>query len=104
LTADGNARVRFRRAVEKRSLVLAETAAYEMGVLSLEEALQLVVLYAEAGDDKFERAAVKWLSRLYAEKPLIPFSLAAHAVELVGNLRGPAAGWSATALASLARP
>jgi hypothetical protein len=90
--------------VEKRSLVLAETAAFEMGVLTLEEALQLVVLYAEAADDKFERAAVRWLARLYAEKPSLPFSLAAHALELVGNLRGPGAEWSARALESLARP
>ena len=37
-----------------------------MGTLSLEDALRLVVLYAEAEDDKFDKAAVRWLGRLLA--------------------------------------
>ena len=36
--------------------------------LTLEDALALVVLYAEAGDEKFERAACRWLSRLTIER------------------------------------
>ena len=39
--------------------------------LALGDALQLVVLYAEAGDGKFERAAVRWLGRLLEERPLV---------------------------------
>ena len=44
--------------MEKRSLFLAETAAFEMETLTLEDALALVVLYAENDDDKFDRAGV----------------------------------------------
>ena len=39
-----------------------------MGRLSLEEALDLVLLYAEAEPSKFEREAVKWLGRYASER------------------------------------
>ena len=42
----------------------AEVAARELGALSLGEALELVVLYAEVEPAKFERAAVRWLGCL----------------------------------------
>jgi len=51
--------VRFRRAIEARSVLLAELTAREMRHL-LEDALELVSLYATAGDKKFERAACRW--------------------------------------------
>jgi hypothetical protein len=41
----------------------AELAAREIGTLSLGEALELVLLYAEVEPAKFERAAVRWFSR-----------------------------------------
>ena len=65
-----------------------ELAAREMDRVSLEQALQLVALYCEQDDPRADRAMVRWLSRLFAEKPL-SFSLAAQCVELVGELRGP---------------
>ncbi len=68
-----------------------------MGSLSLDDALQLVVLYAEAEDDKFDKAAVRWLGRLLLERPLT-LAVVARSVELVSQLRGPGAGWSAGAL------
>jgi hypothetical protein len=74
-----------------------------MGTLSLEDALQLVVLYAEAEDDKFDKAAVRWLGRLLLERPMT-LAVVAHSVELVSQLRGPGAEWSARALETLARP
>ena len=74
-----------------------------MKTVSLEDALQLVVLYAEAEDDKFERAAVRWLGRLLLERPM-PLAVAAQSVELVAKLRGPGAAWAAGALQTLARP
>lgn len=73
-----------------------------MGNLSLDQALALLVLYAEAQDDKFDRAAVRWLGRLLLERPM-PVSVAAHSAELVGALRGPGASWAAGALEKLAR-
>jgi hypothetical protein len=44
------------------TLWLAEDAARELPNLPLEDALQLVHLYAERGSPKFEQAALRWLS------------------------------------------
>jgi hypothetical protein len=67
VTAQPHAHVRFRRAIERRALWLAEDAARELPNLSLEDALQLVHLYAERGSPKYERAAMRWIERYLAE-------------------------------------
>ena len=67
LTAQPHARVRFRRAIERRALWLAEDAARELPQLPLEDLLQLVHLYAEHGSPKYERAALRWLQRYLDE-------------------------------------
>jgi hypothetical protein len=67
LTAQPHAQVRFRRAIERRALWLAEDAARELPNLSLSDALQLVHLYAERGSPKFEPAARRWLVRYLTE-------------------------------------
>ena len=103
VTAQGSPATRFKRAIERRSLLNAELAAREMGSVTLEEALQLVVLYAEQADPRAERAMVRWLGRLFLEHPM-PFDLAVRCVELVSELRGPEAERAAGALATLARP
>ena len=53
--------------IERRALWLAEDAARELPNLSLEDALQLVRLYAERGSPKYEKAAMQWLERYLAE-------------------------------------
>jgi hypothetical protein len=53
----------FRRVIELRALWLAEDAARELPNLSLDDALQLVHLYAERNSPKYERAALRWLER-----------------------------------------
>jgi len=67
VTAQPNAHVRFRRAIERRALWLAEDAARDLPNLALEDALQLVHLYAERGSPKYERAAMRWLERYLTE-------------------------------------
>jgi hypothetical protein len=61
-TAQPNANLRFRRAIERRALWMAGDAARELPNLPLEDALQLVKLYAERGSPKYEKAAMRWLS------------------------------------------
>jgi hypothetical protein len=63
----GYAHVRFRRAIERRALWMAEDAARELPNLSPEDALKLVKLYAEKDSLKFEKAALRWLERYLAE-------------------------------------
>ena len=53
-----HAHARFRRAIERRAVWLAEDAARELPNLPLEDALQLVHLYAERGSPKYEKAAL----------------------------------------------
>ena len=67
LTAQPNAHVRFRRAIERKALWMAEDAARELPNLPLSDALQLVQLYAERGSPKYEKAAVRWLERYLTE-------------------------------------
>jgi hypothetical protein len=67
VTAEPHAQVRFRRAIERRALWLAEDAARELPNLPLEDLLQLVHLYAERGSPKYERAAMRWLDRYIPE-------------------------------------
>ena len=67
MTAQPHAQVRFRQAIERRALWLAEDAARELPKLSLQDALQLVHLYAERGSPKYEKAAMRWLERYIAE-------------------------------------
>ena len=61
VTAQGSPLTHFRRAVERESVILAETAAHEAGYLTLQDALALTALYARAGDPKFDKAAIRWL-------------------------------------------
>lgn len=44
-----------------------QDAARELPNLPLEDALQLVRLYAERGSPKFEKAAMRWLERYLGE-------------------------------------
>ena len=67
MTAQPHAHVRFRRAIERRALWLAEDAARELPNLPLEDALQLVHLYFERGSPKAEPAARRWLVRYLSE-------------------------------------
>lgn len=67
MTSEGSPYARFTRALQRRSLVEAEAAAHELDVISLDDALQLVHLYAERASPKYERAALRWLQRYLAE-------------------------------------
>jgi hypothetical protein len=87
MTSQGTAHGRFARAIANRNLRGAETAARELGWLSLEDALQLCVLYAATDRARYERAAVRWLERLLAERQpsLEDVGLAIGALAELGN-------------------
>jgi hypothetical protein len=68
MTAQGSATTRFRRAVERGSVINAELAARELGQLDLTDALSLLLLYAATDDTRFERAATRWIARLCIER------------------------------------
>jgi hypothetical protein len=67
VTSEGNPEARFKRALDAGNLTAAEQAAFELPFIPLADARALVELYAEKGDLKYERAALKYLSRYLSE-------------------------------------
>ena len=80
MTAQGHPDTRFKRAIEGRWVFHAELAAREAGNLSLGEALDAVVLYAEVEPARFERAAVRWLARFVTDPSLLQAQVAVAAL------------------------
>jgi hypothetical protein len=70
MTSQGTAHGRFQRAVKRGHLLPAQMAAPEMGALSLSDSLALVLLYRREGDEKFERAARRWIRRVQVDRSL----------------------------------
>jgi hypothetical protein len=71
VTAQGHARTHFRRAIERKNLMGAETALREMGAVDLLAALDYVALLAELRPARARRAAVRWHGRLETETPML---------------------------------
>jgi hypothetical protein len=67
VTSEGHPGARFQRALAAGNLTAAEQASFELPFIPLADARGLVELYAEKGDRKFERAALKYLTRYLAE-------------------------------------
>ena len=67
VTSEGRPGARLQRALAARNLTSAEQAAFEIAFISLAQARELVELYAEKGDAKYERAALRYLARFLAE-------------------------------------
>jgi hypothetical protein len=63
--------------------MVAITTAREVGRLSLEEALELLILIAKHDQALFRRASVRWLERVVQERPGLEIGEAAL---IVGNL------------------
>ena len=60
ITSQGHPYARFRRALATRNPTLATAAAQELEEVALDDALRLVLLYREARDWRFERAALRY--------------------------------------------
>jgi hypothetical protein len=50
-------------------LIVVEAAAAELPTIGLDDALAILVLLAQAGDARFDRAAARWVGRLLIETP-----------------------------------
>src|SRR5919202_5405649 len=70
MTSQGSAQARFQRAIKRGHVLNAEMAARELGSLSPDESLSLVLLYQRSGDEKFERAARRWIRRVQIDRSL----------------------------------
>jgi hypothetical protein len=67
VTSEGHPGARLQRALAAGNLTAAEQAAFDVPFVPLEQARALVELYAEKGDRKYERAALRYLRRYLDE-------------------------------------
>jgi hypothetical protein len=67
VTSEGHPGARLQRALAAGNLIAAEQAAFQVSWVPIDQARELVELYAENGDPKFERAAMKYLRRYLDE-------------------------------------
>jgi hypothetical protein len=61
--------MRFRRALDRGNVTEALSAASELQFVGLAEALELTLLLADQGSDRYERAAGRWHCRFLQEVP-----------------------------------
>lgn len=61
--------MRFRRALDRGSATEALSAASELQLVGLAEALELTLLLADKEPEKYERAAARWHLRFLEEVP-----------------------------------
>ncbi len=103
MAAQGHPRAIFKRAIERGNLVVAEATAREIGRLSLEEALSVVLLYSEHDPIKFERAALRWLARYVTEGKAVSLLKAQLALSAPAELRAGEREAAAKLLTELTR-
>src|ERR1700685_3130036 len=93
MTIDGTAYGRFRRALRMGNLAQVRAAAAELPQVGLDDALAVVLLIERDDDERYERAAVRWLARLVSERPrvgLADVSLGLTALEALPHNRDAA--------------
>jgi hypothetical protein len=67
VTSQGSAYHRFRRALDRRNVTEALSAASELEVVGLGEALELCLLLRDKTPERYPRAALRWHGRLCRE-------------------------------------
>lgn len=65
----GSASAIFDRAIRNRNAIAALSAAADLPVVGLDDALRLVLLLREKGHPSFQRAAGRWVERFAADTP-----------------------------------
>jgi hypothetical protein len=67
MTSNGSPYPRFKRALTTGNLNLVRAAAAELPCIGLDDALQICLLLRDEPDERYERAAVRWLGRFALE-------------------------------------
>lgn len=70
VTSQGHAHARFRRALLTRNVILIDAAARELHHVGLDDALRVLVVFAERRDARYERAAARFAARVTMERRL----------------------------------
>jgi hypothetical protein len=99
VTSQGSAFMRFRRALDRRNVTEALSAASELQFVGLAEALELTLLLADGEDPRYERAALRWHARFVYETKNVDIRESVAVLALLTAI--PANRLSASALAEL---
>jgi hypothetical protein len=99
VTSKGSAFMRFRRALDRRNVTEALSAASELQFVGLAEALELTLLLADSDHEKYERAAVRWHVRFVYESKNVGIRESQAVLALLAAI--PANRLAAAALAEL---
>ena len=72
MSAKGRSHTWLLAAIRRGDLAGVRAAAAELGHrVSLVDALSIVLVMAERGDERYDRAAARWLARLAYERPAV---------------------------------
>ena len=102
MTAQGPPRAIFNRAIERRSLAIAETTLRELGRPTLCELLELTLLIAEQDPRRYPRVSARWLIRYLEQHAEATIDDAAFAVACLEAVAGPANEHAVSALRDMA--
>jgi hypothetical protein len=70
MTSDGSPHARFRRALLTKNLTLIDAAARELRHVALDDALRMLIVMADRGDARFDRAGARFAARAISETRL----------------------------------
>jgi hypothetical protein len=65
----GSAYARFQRALKTGNLTIIRSAAAELPMIKLDDALHVCVLLRDREPERYDAAAVRWIGRFCAEQP-----------------------------------
>jgi hypothetical protein len=82
----GSSYARFKRSLETRRLSVVLAAAAELSHVSVDDALEILILMAHEEDPRFDRAAARWVGRLLTETRPMGLQDARFALTLVERL------------------
>jgi hypothetical protein len=71
MSSQGSPYARFQRALRIGRLSMVRAAAAELPQIDLTDALAICLLIEQQEEERFERAAVRWLARLSLEAPTV---------------------------------
>jgi hypothetical protein len=91
VTSDGSPYSRFRRALQSGNELLVLATARELPRIALDDALRICLVLRDGDEDRYERAAVRWLGRFALEAKGVTIDDIRLAAEALDALPGRAA-------------
>ncbi len=103
MTAQGDPRAIYQRAIERGNLLIAETTLRELGRPTLGELLELTILIAFKDPHRYARVSARWLLRYLEVYGEATIDDAAFAVACLEAVAGPNNLHATTALRDMAK-